>query len=91
MHSAHAAVQQSHSAILPEPQSGTLPSMSRAAPAPSRAGYAVDIASIRGGRVPVDPASLHGAHARTSALRRFLEDGGRQSQGLGVMFSPALF
>jgi hypothetical protein len=70
---------------------GHTPSLaSRAAPAPGRAGYAVDIASIRGGRVPVDPASLHGAHARTSAVRRFLEDGGRQLQGLGYYFSCAL-
>ena len=38
--------------------------------------YVVDIASIRGGRVPIDPESLQGQAGRISAvLRRFFQDG----------------
>lgn len=37
--------------------------------------YVVDIASIRGGRVPIDPESLQGQAGRNSAVRHFFEDG----------------
>ena len=35
----------------------------------------MDIASIRGGRVPIDPESLQGQAGRNSAVRHFFEDG----------------
>ena len=35
----------------------------------------MDIASIRGGRVPIDPESLQGQAGRNRAVRHFFEDG----------------
>lgn len=37
--------------------------------------YVVDIASVKGGAVPMDPESLRGQHGRNSAVRKFREDG----------------
>ena len=37
--------------------------------------YVVDIASIRGGRVPIDPESRQGQAGRNSAVRHFFKDG----------------
>lgn len=38
--------------------------------------YVVDIASIRGGRVPIDPESLQGQAGRNSAVRHFFREDG---------------
>ena len=51
---------------------------------PGHAGYAVDVASVMGGRVPLDPESLRGAHARTPAVRRFMDDGAGRLLGSPV-------
>ncbi|KAK9841802.1 hypothetical protein WJX81_004046 [Elliptochloris bilobata] len=43
-------------------------------------GYMVDIASIRGGKVPIDPESLQGQAGRSTAVRRFYEDAHAHAQ-----------
>ena len=38
-------------------------------------GYLVDIVSIAGGKVPIDPLSVAPPQSRNAAIRRFIDDG----------------
>eukprot|EP00884_Botryococcus_braunii_P022244 jgi/Botrbrau1/8703/Bobra.0311s0016.1 len=39
-----------------------------------RKGYVVDVASIRGGKIPIDPLSLQEPHNKQHLLKRFISD-----------------
>lgn len=42
-------------------------------------GYLVDIVSIGGGKVPIDPLSVGHPYNRTSPIKRFIDDGTQQT------------
>lgn len=48
-------------------------------------GYLVDIVSIAGGKVPIDPLSVAPPQNRNAAIRRFIDDGEQFSR---ICFIP---